>query len=111
MRRAAALVLALAAMGCATAPTHHLQRMNGRRTPRAAACDHPELFIDRGPAREREVLAVVTAECTDRHPEQCRAELQRAGCDADADAVTEARANPLRGGRIRMVGYAVEWRP
>ena len=109
MRGRFAALVVVATLGCATTPTHHLQRMNARRTPRATPCDHPEVYVDRGPAREREVLAVATAECSDRHPEQCRTELQRAGCDANADAVTESRAAPVHGGRIRMVGYAVEW--
>lgn len=105
------IVLALAAaLGCSSGPSHHFHMINARRTPRAAPCVDPTVFTDRGPETPREAIAVLTAECSDAHPEQCRSAMQRAACEADADAVIDATARPLRGGRVRMVGTAVEWR-
>ena len=104
------VLLALAAaLGCSSGPTHHFHVINARRSPRAEPCAEPPVFTDRGPATPRESIAVLTAECGDAHPEQCRREIQRAACEANADAVIEATARPLRGGRLRMVGTAVEW--
>jgi hypothetical protein len=104
------ILLALAAaLGCSSGPSHHFRIINARRSPRAEPCAVPPLHTDHGPSTAREAIAVVTAECSDAHPEQCRAALQRATCEANADAVVDVEARPLRGGRVRMVGTAVEW--
>ena len=104
-----ALLALAAALGCSCGPTHHFHVINARRTPRAAPCAEPTVFTDRGPETPRESIAVLTAECASAHPEQCRQEIQRAACEANADAVVDATARPLRGSRLRMVGTAVEW--
>ncbi|MDO9015518.1 MAG: hypothetical protein Q7V43_01320 [Myxococcales bacterium] len=108
MRPTVFLALALS-LGCSSGPSHHFRMINARRTPRAEACAAPPLHTDHGPSTPREAIAVVTAECSDSHPEQCRTALQRAACEANADAVVDVDARPLRGGRVRMVGTAVEW--
>lgn len=104
-----ALLALAASLGCSSGPSHHFRVINARRAPRAEPCAEPAVYADRGPATPREAIAVLTAECADSHPEHCRREMQRAACEADADAVVEATARPLRGGRVRMVGTAVEW--
>lgn len=104
-----ALLALVASLGCSSGPTHHSHMINARRTPRAAPCSEPSVFTDRGPETPREAIAVLTAECSNSHPEHCRLEMQRAACEVNADAVIDATARPLRGGRVRMVGTAVEW--
>ena len=104
-------VAAAATLGCTIGPTHHFHMVSARRTPRVGACTAPELHTDRGPDRPREAIAVLTSECSDSHPEQCRTALQSAACEATADAVVQVEARALRGGRLRMVGTAVEWLP
>lgn len=109
--RPTVLLALLAALGCARGPNHHYQVINARRTPRATPCADPPLHTDHGPTTGREAIAVLTAECSDSHPEQCRTALQQAACEANADAVVDVEARPIRNsnGRVRMVGTAVEW--
>lgn len=107
----ARLALACAALlGCVHGASHHIRRIESRDGARAERCADPPLYNDRGPDRPRESLAVVTAECDRDREAQCRAELRRGTCEADADALVEVSDQVIRGGVRRMVGVAVQWR-
>lgn len=111
MSRAALALGCWLFVGCATAPVHHIRRIGDRRAPRAAPCQAPPIYTDHGPDGPREAIAVVTAECREAHEEQCRAELQRGVCEADADALIDTSNGMTSSGRRRMVGTAIEYQP
>lgn len=112
MRLPATLAL-LASLGCSSGPTHHFLFMGARRSPRTSPCvaAQVEVHTDRGPSTPREALAVITAECDNDHPDQCRTALQQTACEVNADAVVSAEGRPLPRSRLRLVGTAVEWQP
>lgn len=103
----ALLTLALAASGCFSS-YHVVRRIEPRRSPRAEACTTTPLYSDRGPSTPRVAIAVVTAECRTSKEAECRAHLQQAGCEANADAVVEVTRREVDG-HLRMVGTAVEF--
>lgn len=94
-------------LGCFST-VHIVRRIEARRTPRAEACTTVPLYSDRGPSTGRVAIAVVTAECRTSKEAECRAHLQQAGCEADADAVVEVTRRSADG-HLRMVGTAVEF--
>ena len=109
--RPLALLSLIALLGCSSGPTHHFHVLNVRHSPRPTPCVPAQVQVhtDRGPGTAREIIAVLTAECDNDHPEQCRSALQRAACEVNADAVVTALARPLPRSRLRLIGDAVEW--
>lgn len=108
MPRAPLLLAALTlALGCLSS-SHLVRRIESRRSARAEACTTVPLYSDRGPSTARVALAVVQSECRTSKEAECRTHLQRAGCEANADAVVEVTRREVDS-HLRLVGTAVEF--
>ncbi len=102
------LGVALSALGCAISAGHTVRRFDDRRMAAAGPCESPEILADRGGARPRQSLAIVSAQCAPSKPEECRRELRAGACSVSADALIEVSDRVQRRTR-RMVGIAVAW--
>ncbi|MBL8604694.1 MAG: hypothetical protein JNK72_22400 [Myxococcales bacterium] len=102
------LLVALSLGRCTITATHTVRRFDDRRSPATAPCEAPEILTDRGGARPRQTLAVVTAECGPDKRSECERELRAAVCAASGDAVIEvAERRATR--TLRLTGIAVAW--
>jgi len=102
------LGLALSAWGCTISAGHAVRRFDDRRTAAAGPCESPEIMADRGGARPRQSLAIISAQCAPSKAEECRRELRVGACSVSADAIIEVTDRVTRRTR-RMVGIAVAW--
>ena len=109
LRRRLIAVCAFASLVSCMAPRHHWSRIEDRHHPRQGVCDHPEVLAEH-PTRRYLSIAVVTAECRESKPEECRDHLQLGACEAGADAMIDMTNDTPRGMR-RMVATGIEYVP